>query len=409
MVEPERRTTADLVAAATIAVVVALAAGVIWWVSDARHTDSRPAAVPVPQPTPAVAVPVGLAELWTAPSPATTEPVVVGGTVVTGDGAQMSGRDPQTGETVWSYRRGKDLCGVSWVYRYAVAVYPDRRGCGQASAIDGATGRRGPARSSYADRRVRLSSDGTILLSAGRTRLETWRSDLVRTLSYGEIDARVKPSARGLDSGCTLGSAAASAAAVSVLESCADRDELSLTLLRPGKDEDEPEQRDVPLPGVGPESTARVLAVVDTTTAVYLPGPHPQVAVIDETGATVTSTALRAAPTEAALDAVAVSRPGNLVTWWTGDAVAVFDSADLTYRYTLGATADTGVPLGPATMMADRLLVPVAAGIAVYHPDTGTHERTITLSRTPGAVAIVPAVSGSQVLEQRGDSLVALG
>lgn len=50
------------------------------------------------------------------------------------------------------------------------------------------------------------------------------------------------------------------------------------------------------------------------------------------------------------------------MTWWTGDAVAVFDSADLTYRYTLTETADTGRPVGPATMMADRLLVPVTAG-----------------------------------------------
>ncbi|BBY54717.1 PQQ-binding-like beta-propeller repeat protein [Mycobacterium koreense] len=409
MVKPERRTRADLLAAASIVVVIAVAAALIWWVSDARHTDSSPATIPLPQPTPAVAVPLAVAELWTTPSPATTRPVLMDGTVVVGAGPQMSGRDPQTGETVWSFRRGVDLCGVSWVYRYAVAVYPDRRGCGQVSAIDASTGRRGPARSSYADETVRLSSDGTALLSAGRTRLETWRSDLVRTLSYGEIDARVKPSARGRNSGCTLGSAAASAAAVSVLESCADRDELSLTLLRPGKDEDEPEQRDVPLPGVGAESTARVLAVVDTTTAVYLPSPHPHVAVIDETGATVSATALRTAPSGAAVDAVAVSRAGALVTWWTGDAVAVFDSADLTYRYTLTETADTGRPVGPATMMADRLLVPVTAGVAVYQPETGVHERTIALSRPSDAAAVIAAVSGSTILEQRGDTLVALG
>jgi hypothetical protein len=38
---------------------------------------------------------------------------------------------------------------------------------------------------------VELSADGTTVLSAGDTRLEVWRSDMVRMLSYGEIDARV--------------------------------------------------------------------------------------------------------------------------------------------------------------------------------------------------------------------------
>lgn len=42
MVKPERRTKTDIAAAATIAVVVAVAASLIWWTSDARATISRP-------------------------------------------------------------------------------------------------------------------------------------------------------------------------------------------------------------------------------------------------------------------------------------------------------------------------------------------------------------------------------
>ncbi|EUA06923.1 helicase conserved C-terminal domain protein [Mycobacterium xenopi 4042] len=145
MVRPERRTRADMVAAAAIAVVVAVAVGLIWWTSDARATISRPAVVPAPNPTPARAVPSALRELWTAASPATGRPVVVGGTVVTGDKRTVDGRDPATGESHWRYTRGSDLCAVSWVYRYAVAVYRDDRGCGQVSTVDGSTGRRGPA------------------------------------------------------------------------------------------------------------------------------------------------------------------------------------------------------------------------------------------------------------------------
>ena len=134
MVKPERRTRADVVAAVAIAVVVAVVAALIWWTSDARATISRPAAAPVPNLTPARDVPASLQQLWTAPSPKTTMPLVVAGAVVTGDGRDVAGRDPAPGPRCGSYARDLDLCGVTWVYHYAVAVYPDSRGCGQVSA-----------------------------------------------------------------------------------------------------------------------------------------------------------------------------------------------------------------------------------------------------------------------------------
>jgi hypothetical protein len=411
MVRPERRTKGDIVAAAAIAAIVAVSASLIWWTSDARATISRPAIVPAPAPTPAREVPAALNQLWTAASPATTAPIVVSGTVATGDGRRVDGRDPGTGQSRWSYARDSDLCGVSWVYHYAVAVYHDDRGCGQVSTLDGATGHRGAARSGYADPRVRLSSDGTTVLSAGDTRLELWRSDMVRMLAYGETDARVKPSSRGLHSGCRLISAAASSSAVSVLESCAQQADLRLVLLRPGKEDDEPQQHVVSEPGIGADSGARVLTVWENNTAVYLPamsGAQPRVDVIDDTGTTVSSTLLPKAPSSSAT----VSQAGNLVTWWTGDSLMVFEASNLTLRYTIAAGDDTA-PLGPGVMMAGRLLVPVTGAIGVYDPVSGANERYIPVNRAPGisqpGAAVVPAVSGSRVFEQRGGTLVALG
>jgi len=404
MVRPERRTKGDIVAAVTIAIVVAAVAALIWWTSDARATISRPAAVPAPNPTPAREVPASLKELWTAASPATTAPLLVGGTVATGDGRRVDGRDPATGESRWTYARDTDLCGVSWVYHYAVAVYRDDRGCGQVSTIDGSTGRRGAARSGYADQQVRLSSDGTTVLSAGSTRLELWRSDMVRMLAYGEIDARVKPSSRGLHSGCTLASAAASSSAVSVLEACANDADVRLVLLRPGKDEDEPQQHLVPEPGIRAGSGARVLTVSATNTAVYLPSPQPRVDVIDEAGTTVASTLLPKPPSSSAV----ATQTGNLVTWWTGDALIVFDSTNLTQRYTIAA-GETTAPIGPGVMMAGQLLVPVTDGIGVYDPLSGANNRYIPVNRPPSRSPVIPAVSGSRVFEQRGDTVVALG
>ena len=126
------------------------------------------------------------------------------------------------------------------MYQYAVAVYPDSRGCGQVSTIDAKTGRRGPTRTAYADPEVTLSSDGTTVLSAGDSRLELWRSDMVRMLSYGSLDARIKPG-NPAPPLCRLLSAAASSAAVSVLESCPNQADTRLTLLRPSDEEDPPE------------------------------------------------------------------------------------------------------------------------------------------------------------------------
>lgn len=405
MVRPERRTRADIVAASAIAVVIATTAALIWWTSDARTTISHPASAMVPHLTPAQAVPAVLDQLWSAASPHTTAPVVVADTVITGDGREVDGRDPTTGESRWSYVRRTELCAVSWVYHYAVAVYPDGRGCGQVSTIDGSTGRRGPARTSYADGHVEVSSDGTTVLSAGSTRLELWRSDMVRMLAYGEIDARVKPSSQGVGTGCALLSAAASSSAVSVLEKCPQQADLRLNLLRPGEEEDEPEQRYVQ--GIADDSGARVLVVSETTTAVYLPSPQPRVDVIDDTGATVASRLLPKPPSPTAT-AATVSKSDDLITWWTGDSVMVFDAAGLRYRYTIGPSG-SATPLGPAVPMAGRLLIPVTGGIGVYDPATGANERTIAVSRPPGTAPVIPAIAGSTVLEQRGDAVVALG
>jgi hypothetical protein len=413
MVKPERRTRGDVLAAVAIAAVVAIVAALIWWTSDARATISRPAATPAPTLPTAKVVPSSLRQLWTAPSPKTTTPLVVAGNVVTGDGREVEGRDPATGNTRWTYARDLELCGVTYVYDYAVAVYPDVRGCGQVSTIDAKTGERGPSRTAYADPEVRLSSDGTTVLSAGDTRLEQWRSDMVRMLSYGSLDARIKPGTPASPI-CRLVSAEARSTAVSVLEACPKQDDLRLTLLRPADEEDTPNQKYVPQPGVVDDSGARVVAVSDTTTAVYVPAPKPTVNIVDETGATVASTLLPKPPSPGAT----MSRAGDLITWWTGDSVMVFSANGLRYRYTVSA-AGSNIPLGPATMLAGRLLVPVTGGYDAFDPASGNGVEHIPVLGAPptrsvgglpaSSAAVVPAVAGSTILEQRGDELVALG
>jgi hypothetical protein len=214
----------------------------------------------------------------------------------------------------------------------------------------------------------------------------------------------VKPSSQGLHTGCTLLSTSASSSAVSVLEQCPRQHDLRLALLRPSKEDDEPEQHDYQEPGIDAKSGAQVLAVSETSTALYLPTPQPHVDVVDDNGATVASTPLPKPPSRPG----AVTRLGSVLTWWTGDSVLVFDAVSFSYRYTITAT-EPEVLLGPAALMAGHLLVPVTHGVGVYDAFTGVNERVIPVSRPPGTSKVIPVVSGSQVFEQRGNTLVALG
>ena len=402
MVKPERRTKGDILASVAIVVVVAVVGVLIWWNSDARATISRPAPAPAATITAARAVPANLRQLWTAPSPRTDEPVIVASTVVTGDGHEMVGRDPNTGQQRWTFARDRDLCAVTWVYDLAVAAYPDSRGCGQISTVEARTGNRGPTRSSYADKQITLSTNGTTVLAAGRTRIEMWRSDMVRTLAYGDIDAPINPPVPP-DPPCQFLSTAASSSAASVLETCSSFPDVRLTLLKVSKEDVEPEEKYVQQPGLKPDSAARVLAVSDLRTAVYLPIPQPRVVVYDETGHETASTLL---PRQPGPD-IAVSRAGDVITVWTGDSVSVLDGSSLAFRYTIAA--GSAVPLGPGEMMADRLLIPVTGGIGVYEPKTGTFERMIPVDRGNVGGPIVPGVVGTTVVEQRGGTVVALG
>ena len=178
-------------------------------------------------------------------------------------------------------------------------------------------------------------------------------------------------------------------------------------MLRPADEEDTPDVRYVELQDITDESGAKVIAVSGTTTAVYLPTPRPMVNVIDDAGKTLASLPLAkpAAPQSS------TTRAGDLITWWTGDSVLVFSTtggSGLQYKFTV-APSGPHLPVGPGTVMAGQLLVPVSNGYDVFDQETGDGRRHIALPRTPSVSPVVPAVAGNTVLEQRGTQLVALG
>jgi hypothetical protein len=147
--------------------------------------------------------------------------------------------------------------------------------------------------------------------------------------------------------------------------------------------------------------------VSGSTTAVYVPVPEPHVSVVDDTGNEIGNYPMPKPPS-AAFPEGSVSKTGDVITWWTGDAVMVFSTTNIEYRYTIERSGPV-VPLGPGVMMAKKLLVPVTGGLGVYNPDNGVRERIIAVDRPPADTAVVPAVVGETLLEQRGRTLAALG
>ncbi|MGU3431511.1 hypothetical protein ACNHUS_00725 [Actinomycetes bacterium M1A6_2h] len=407
MIAPERRTRIDTAVAAAIALVVVAAAAVIWFSSDARGTTSTEAVTPATTPSAATSVPATLREMWRRSDTGGTTPMTAGGTVVASSGSSVEGLDPTSGVPAWTYTRDVDLCSVIVAWNTAVAVYADDRGCGQITELDGSTGARTAQRSSDADDDVSLSTDGTYVSSRGSTRMEVWRSDLVRTLEYGRVDAPVNPGDQPR-SGCTLLSTASSSSRVSVLEQCPGEEGPRLTTMNPApKDNSKPEPygstilTDVP-PG---DSGARILAVAGDRVCMYLPPSGAATARIGEFDGSsnfVTAWPLAASVTTAGSDGRNVVKTGSVLAWWTGDAVLGLSQTDLAVRWSVPDS------LGAGALMAGKLLIPVQGGLAVTDPSTGRVENTVAVDRGSYTGPVGVAVIGTTVLEQRGTDLVAL-
>ncbi|NIL79595.1 Rv3212 family protein [Rhodococcoides kroppenstedtii] len=402
MLAPERRTRADVIAAATIAVLVMVAAVVVWWNSDARGTTSVVAESPVGPPPSALSVPESVGELWRADDAGSGTPFVVGGTVIASDRHTVRGLDPATGDTRWSYTRDRALCAVVGAWDAAVATYRDDRGCGQVTELDGASGAREDQRTNDADDPARLSFDGTYVTQAGSTRLEVWRSDLVRTLEYGRVDAPVNPGSQPR-SGCTLISTASASSRVAVLERCPGETGLRLTTMNPApKDATVPEvYGSTVLADVSPDvETARVLAVVGDRIALYLPPSDTvvgRVALFDGSATFLSAVPMDEPvtttwPTARASDLV---RTGSVLVWWTGSVAVGFDQATLERRWVLPTA------LGAGAVMAGQLLVPVPGGLAVTDTESGTVSRTLPVSREDAAAPVSVTVLGTRVVEGR--------
>lgn len=424
MPRPERRTRWDLTVAAALAVTVLAVCTTLWWTSDARQTTliTAPAAIGSATVGSATAVagperlPTALVEAWRAASPATPEPVARGGTVVTGAAGVVAGRDPRSGALRWSYRRNRSLCTVAAALHRVVAVYQRDDTCSEVSTLNWVDGRRGPQRTGPVQAPTRLIAAGDQLAASGWHYLEVWRSDLVRTLAYGRLPTPAQPATQPRPD-CVHGSMALQGetwgsgswgvgeltrGVLAVVEQCPG-ERVRLTVQR--ADPHEPDQPEVIFSILLPGQQARVVAVSGQRVAVALPAPA-RLAVFDGQGRAVGEYPLSVPDAD-----VQGNPPGGVVEttttptevyWFTGSATVALDTGDLRPRWTWTGS------LGAGSELAGALLVPVPGALAVLDTTTGQQLGALPVDRGGYRGPVSTTSVDGVMLEQRGDTLVAL-
>jgi hypothetical protein len=405
---PERRWRGDVIAAAVLSVLVLGTALVLWRTSPEIATDAVAAADPIVPPPAATGVPAGFTEVWRAPSNGTTAPIVAGPAVVTAEGSRVSGRDATTGTEAWSYTRDLPLCSAAAAFPHldggvgrVLALYEGPAGyCSELTALRPDTGERADAGNPDAPLGARLLAGSSAVVTTGSNYLEVLRSDLVKTLEYGEVPTPAQ-AGRQPRPGCTYGSVAIDTDRLGVIERCPGEPTDRLTVLATdGPDgADQPQVRfSVALPGPG----AVLVAVSADRAAVALPGP-PRLLLFDPAGQQVGTVPLDVPAGDLADPPggiAPVTTDGERVYWWTGTQTIALGATDLAPLWTLPGA------LGPAVPYGGGLLVPVPAGLVVLDAATATPLRTIPVARPPGPVEL--ATIGDVLLEQRGAEVVAL-
>lgn len=424
------RTGLDVAVAVLIVVVVLVAALIIWQRSDFRATSSQTNANPVAEPEAPIAFPPSLGEAWHATSPATPVPVAVGPVVVTGEGGEVAGRDPLTGDILWRYSRNLPLCTVTSAWGLAVAAYRtdgnalpagDSRaggGCSELTALDPPTGRRGKQRKpddplekpvglqrqSDAEPGTRLINDGTFVTTTGRRLLTTLRSDLVQTMEYGTLPAIVNPGKQPRTE-CEYGSVATGSSKIGVIERCPADTGDRLTVYRTTNGDNKADEPAVVFSVVVGSFAARVVAVSDQRTAVVLPDPS-RLAVFDDSGKPVAEYPLDLPPQDLDGDpdglVVPVTKSGGAFYWFTGSRTVALHNLELRPLWTALSTVGTG------TTFAGRAVIPIRDGLRVLNQATGELIGTVPVDRHGYTGTVSTASIGPLLLEQRGANLVAL-
>lgn len=405
MSAPLRRTRGDLIATGAITALCLVAVGGVWATAPIRSSHLTPAATEYVNPGPRTNVPDQLSPAWSRPDvplPGSRQPLVVDGLVISVDDRSLVAVDP-SGSEVWRYDRDLDVCAVAAAWGEVVATYRSNAGCGDVVSIKASTGQYDDTRSSLApDEVVGISSNDRVGTVASE-RLELWRSDLVRTVEYGEVEGIQEPNLQP-NPGCQITSALTRTELLAITDFCDGSTWLRLLDATPEESRKPEVLHETLLSSPG----ARVIAVAQEAAAVYVPGDTPRLIGVDKEGTKLWDRDVPSSPLiDAAADSTAAIAPvvadlPHHMTWFDGERLYLLQPSTLEVAFIIEEA------IGPGVAVGDRLLVPVDDGIAVYDWEAGAMEKTIPVDRGTVDGMVSLNVAGDAVVEKRGDSLVGL-
>ncbi len=396
---PLRRTRGDLIATGVIAGVSALLLGTAFFTAPARDAHLVSAEEEQQDYGQLAVVPKSFSEGFTlTDTSGRDQPLVANGLIVTYNDHTLTATTPE-GETVWTYERPNELCLVDQAWGKVVATYRDNAGCGDVVAIDAKTGSYAGTRSAIAPERVvRLASNDRVGYASSE-RAEVWRSDLVRTVEYGYVEAKQEPDMQPHE--CTITSALTRTELVAVTEVCDDGAFLRLQEATP-EDSRKPEV----LADVEISPDAYLVAISQDAAAVYDPTAS-EVRGYNKEGTSISSSSVPQMDSpEIGPDGIIKNLPvadlPHHMTYWENNSLLLMEPAALAVTGVFQGALGTGFSAG------EKLLYASDSGIAVVDWDKNAVDTIIPVDRGgyTGPVHITSA--GATVVEKRGDQVVVL-
>ncbi|MCQ4627941.1 hypothetical protein KBX17_09035 [Corynebacterium sp. CCUG 65737] len=400
---PLRRTRGDLIATAVIAAVCVLLLLIAYFTAPIRQDELAPAAEEFPDAGILANVPNGLTESHTLPDASPSpRPLVVNGLVITYADNTITATNP-AGEPEWTYKRGPELCGMASAWGNVVAVYRTKIGCGDVVSIKAATGQYVDTRSAISPEHVAVIASNDRVGSvgnAGISRAELWRSDLVRTVEYGELEARQEPETQP-NPGCTLTSALTRTELLAITERCEDGAWLRFQKTTP-EDSRKPEMHDG---SVAIPEGAYLVGISQDAAAIHDPATS-KVTSYDKDGvelasASVPESNLLADSAIGVADVQTADLPHHM-SYFDGNNLLLLDPA------TLAVTTIYQGALGTGAAIGGRLLYASSDGIAVADWDSETVEKVIPVDRGGFTGQVAVASAGPTIVEKRGADVVVL-
>lgn len=406
--KPLRRKKSDLIATAVITATCLVAVGGAVLSAPVNSVQRQEAATDVVTPAEPARAPQAVTEAFDFDG--VSDVVTSSGVAILADAHGVVALD-ESGEIKWRYHReDRELCGLAKAWNKAVLVFQGPAGCGDVVALDAVNGKYSATRSSpmVGDNPQVISSNDRVGVLSDK-RVELWRSDLVRTVEYGFVEAKQEPNFQPHED-CTRTSALTRKELLAVTEHCPDQTgstQLRFLKATPESSREPEITRTVQIPDPG----ARLVAVAQEAAAVYVPaqepGAKPEIVAYDSvTGQLLARQPVEAAPAvekgaEGAFLAQTADLPHHM-SWFDGSRLYLFEPQLLrvsqVYDFATGTPAEYG----------DDLLIPVDDGLAIADKSTGEIHGHLPVNREGYRGAVSLAVVGKTILERRGEHLVGL-